>query len=250
MTRAPQSIIDLAQGNVTELPSMSSMDDWFVMKFSILRYPHIAKLWYEKYKERGKASLSDDGMFWTNSSLIFSWIVYEIASMDEIRWILMYDSFNLDPLTYCSLDDFPVPKFEVVEHIYKTMSNDLPPAGYSFEDLEYVVSGWCILGGYEISGLNYTLDHFMLAKRNNIDTSKLPAPTMYIDFNQDSNLYRISDEPLENVIYQGRYDEEAGTAFIDSENFRDVDPTPDNAVYLEKWKNLDYISSQCLHYNS
>ncbi|KAI8866114.1 hypothetical protein GQ42DRAFT_79750 [Ramicandelaber brevisporus] len=92
---------------------------------------------------------------------MFSWIVYDIASMDEIRWILMYDSFNLDPLTYCSLDDFPVPKFEVVKHIYETMSNDLPPAGYSFEDLEYVVSGWCILGGYEINGLNYTLDHFM-----------------------------------------------------------------------------------------
>lgn len=181
--------------------------DFCVVKYCLLKYPECATQWtFGKNEE-------------LDACAVFSLLVnnnYDISS----KCIETYaEDIKLEPLTYCTLDDFQPASKEICQWLNNNFSN--------IPSWSYYVTGWSIMGDYNLTNLKYAYDHEKLADRLN---KSLPDHNISLTFNYRSG---IVEEYMYDTVRYGNDKLE-----IKNKGFKDTSLSLDNACILEtsNWK--------------
>jgi hypothetical protein len=186
---------------------INNYGDFCVVKYCLLKYPECATRW-----TFGKDESLD-------ACAVFSLIVNNNYSI-ESKYIETYaQDIKLEPLVYCTIDDFQPASKEICQWLDNTL-NDIP-------SWCYYISAWSIMGDYNLPNLKYAYDHEKLAERLN---KTLPDHDITLTFNFRNDM--IEGYMYDNVEYGNNKLE------IKNKGFKDIEPSLDNACILEtsNWK--------------
>ncbi|KAG2173350.1 hypothetical protein INT43_004724 [Umbelopsis isabellina] len=181
--------------------------DFCAVKYCLLKYPECATRWV-----LGK----DEDL---DACAVFSLLVnnnYSIAS----KYIETYaEDMKLEPLTYCTVDDFQPASKEICQWLNDSFSD--------FPSWNYYVTAWNIMGDYDLPNLKYAYDHEKLAERLN---KKLPDHDITLTFSYRGGY--VEGYMYDTVVHGDQKLE------IRNKGFKDSSPSLDNACILETsdWK--------------
>lgn len=197
--------ISLCPRFVNEMESLFNREikhhgDFCAVKYCLLRYPECAARWTFGKDE----SLDACAMF---SLLVNAGHMHMPPETNNL-------DLRLEPLVYCTVDDFPPASKETCQWLQDNFS-DAP-------SWCYYVTAWSIMGDYDLSNLKYAYDHEKLAERLG---KTLPQHEITITFS-----FRKSW--LEAYVYDTV---EHGDAKLEITNrgMKHVEPSLDNACLLE-----------------
>jgi hypothetical protein len=148
---------DILYGKTQHVPSIvEEFAEYAVVKYALLKYPHLALNFDFSSDPEPEEGYS------FHKIAMFSLLVnrhddkaYEIFKKYELDHYFL--DLDLDPLFYCSLDEFPPASKSMCEYLQSEFSLS---ANWC-----YYITGWSIMGDYNLPGLKYAGDHEKLAER-------------------------------------------------------------------------------------